>query len=161
MSEPDDLEERVSALEGQVESLTTRVRRSEQDAAAARVLAGGADRDVADLGGEVRELRSEIRELGSEIRELGSGLGELGVEASQFRDQNNRLHNATREDLADLRGQVRDFRADVDARFARVDDNFIGIRGLLDGAAAGQQRIVELLDTLVARGNEADGPDVD
>lgn len=152
MSEPDDLEERVSALEGQVESLTTRVRRSEQDAAAARVLAGGADRDVADLGGEVRELRSEIREL-------GSGLGELGVEASQFRDQNNRLHNATREDLADLRGQVRDFRADVDARFARVDDNFIGIRGLLDGAAAGQQRIVELLDTLVARGNEADGPD--
>ncbi len=154
MSEPDDLEERVSALEGQVENLNTRVRRSEQDAAAARVLAGGADRDVADLGGEVRELRSEVREL-------GSGLGQLVVEAIQLRDQNNRLHNATREDLADLRAEVRDFRADVHARFAQVDDNFIGIRGLLDGAAAGQQRIVALLDTLIARGNEPDGPAVD
>jgi predicted nucleic acid-binding Zn-ribbon protein len=137
MSEPEDLESRVSALEGQVEDLNTRVRRSEQDAAAARVLAGGADRDVADLGGEMRE----------------------------FRDQNNRMLNAMREDIVEVRGRVETGFAQVDARFARVDarfarvddnfnrvdDNFTGIRGRLDAAAAGQERIVGLLNTLVER----------
>ncbi|MCV7220834.1 hypothetical protein H7I95_07855 [Mycolicibacterium elephantis] len=41
-----DLESRVSALEEQVQGLTGRVRATEHDAAATRVLAGAADRDV-------------------------------------------------------------------------------------------------------------------
>jgi hypothetical protein len=40
--EPDDIEERVTALESQVSDLKRRVRASEQDAQAARVLAGAA-----------------------------------------------------------------------------------------------------------------------
>ncbi|HEY3630848.1 MAG TPA: hypothetical protein VGL21_08100, partial [Jatrophihabitantaceae bacterium] len=68
---PDELESRVESLESRVSGLEQRLRVSEQDAAAARVLAGGADRDVA-------EIRTEIRE---------------------FRDQNTRLHNATRQDI--------------------------------------------------------------
>lgn len=55
-----------------------RVRHSEQDAAAARVLAGGAERDVS-------EMRAEIR---------------------GFRDVNTRTLNAMREDLTDLRSHV-------------------------------------------------------
>lgn len=52
MARPEDLERRVSALEDQVRDLAERVRSSEQDAAAAaRVLAGGADRDVAEIRG--------------------------------------------------------------------------------------------------------------
>ena len=58
--------------------LDQRVRRSEQDAAAARVLAGGADRDVAEVRGEIRE----------------------------FREQNTRVLNAMRQDLTDLRENV-------------------------------------------------------
>jgi uncharacterized small protein (DUF1192 family) len=41
MAQPENLEARVAALETEVRRLGERVRRSEQDAAAARVLAGG------------------------------------------------------------------------------------------------------------------------
>jgi outer membrane murein-binding lipoprotein Lpp len=40
MAASNNLEARVTALESQVQELNTRVRRSEQDATAARVLAG-------------------------------------------------------------------------------------------------------------------------
>ena len=62
--------------------LRARQRRAEDDARAARFLAGGADRDTAELRAEVREVRAEMR----------------GV-----RDQNNRVLSAMREDLTDLR----------------------------------------------------------
>ncbi|ODQ86576.1 hypothetical protein BHQ17_20325, partial [Mycolicibacterium holsaticum] len=52
-----DMESRVSALEEQVQDLTGRVRATEQDAAAARVLAGAADRDVSKFRGEMRNFR--------------------------------------------------------------------------------------------------------
>ncbi|MDG4664259.1 hypothetical protein [Mycobacterium sp. 236(2023)] len=52
----DDLEPRVQALEEQVQDLTARVRATEHDAAAARVLAGGADRDVGEIRGELRNF---------------------------------------------------------------------------------------------------------
>jgi hypothetical protein len=60
----DDLTARVAALETRIEELADRVRRTEQDAAAARVLAGGADRDVADLGAKVDANRKAINALG-------------------------------------------------------------------------------------------------
>jgi hypothetical protein len=78
MAGPDDLEARVAALEAQVGALVGRVRASEQDAAAARVLAGGADRDVAEIRGEIRDFRAAT--------------------TSSF--------NAMREDLSDLRRQT-------------------------------------------------------
>jgi chromosome segregation ATPase len=112
MAQPPDLEARVSALEAQVHELDGRVRRSEQDAAAARVLAGGADRDVT-------EMRAEVR---------------------AFREQNNRVLNAMREDLADFRSQV--------------SEGFTEIRGRLDAAAAGQQQIADMLNTLISRDDD-------
>ena len=140
----------MTALEAQVRELAERVRHSEQDAAAARVLAGG-DRDVAEMRGEIRE----------------------------FREQNTRVLNAMREDLTDLRSRVDDgfarvdqqfarvdeqfarvdeqfARVDgqfarVDGQFARVDDGFGEMRGKLDGTAAGLQQIVGLLTTLIAQ----------
>jgi len=80
MAQPDDLETRVASLETQVRELAERVRTTEQDAAAARVLAGGADRDVTEIRGEIRDFRQAA--------------------TSSF--------NATREDLADLRKQTAD-----------------------------------------------------
>jgi len=113
----------VAALEGQVRELDQRVRHSERDAAAARVLAGGADRDVA-------QIREEIRD---------------------FRRATTASFNAMREDLTDLRTRVDDGFASVEDRFARVDDGFVGVRGKLDATAAGQQQIVDLLNTLIER----------
>jgi chromosome segregation ATPase len=138
----DDLGARVSALETRVDKLTDRVRHSEQDAAAARVLACGADRDVAELRGEIRE----------------------------FREQNTRVLNAMREDLTDLRQQVntgfaemRDFQQQVGAEFAKMRDfqqqvgvGFIEMRGKFDATAAGFQQITGLLNTvLIKRGRRS------
>jgi len=126
---PDNLEARVTNLETRVHQLTERVRASEHDAAAARVLAGAADRDVT-------EFRDELRD---------------------FRRATTASFNAVREDITDLRGYV-DGRFDqfdgrfdqVDVRFSQVDNGFIEIRGKLDATAAGQRHIVELLDRLIA-----------
>lgn len=85
-----------------------------QDAAAARVLAGAADRDVS-------EFRSEIRE---------------------FRQATTASFNALRQDFVDLRQDFVDLRT-------HVDQGFTEIRGKFDIMAAGQQQIVDLLQTIV------------
>ena len=78
MAESDELEPRVAELERQVRELDRRVRGSAQDAAAARILAGGADRDVA-------EIRTEIRD---------------------FRQATTSSFNAVRQDFTDLRREM-------------------------------------------------------
>ncbi len=113
--DPENLDDRVTNLESQVRDLNRRVRASAHDAAAARVLAGAADRDVADFGAELRDFR----------RAATAGF------------------NAMRQDLNDLR-------AEMNSRFSQVDNGFIAIRGALDATAAGQQRIVKLIEGLAA-----------
>ncbi len=105
--ESGDLEPRVSALEDQMRSLAARVQSSEQDASAARVLAGAADRDVSEFRGEIRD----------------------------FRRATNASFNALREDSVDLRNHV--------------ENGFAEMRGKFDGMSAGQQQIVDLLQTIV------------
>jgi hypothetical protein len=114
MVAPDDIEARVTALETQMRELSERVRASEQDAAAARVLAGGADRDVSDLGVKVDANRKAINALGEQT-------------AARF----DRLE-------------------------AKVDNGFAEMRGMFDAAAAGQQQIVTLLNTII--GQQDDQP---
>jgi chromosome segregation ATPase len=129
MTQPPDLEARVAALETKVSDLDQRVRHSVQDAAAARVLAGAADRDVS-------EMRAEIRD---------------------FRDANNRTLNALRQDMVDLRQDINQRFARVDERFARVDDGFTEMRGKFDGVAAGLQQITGMLSTLTAQDSGQSG----
>jgi hypothetical protein len=96
MTQPPDLETRVTALETQFRDLDQRVRHSEQDAAAARVLAGGADR-------EVGEMRTEVRE---------------------FRAINTRMLNALRQDMVDGFARVDDRFARVDLGFTEMRGKF-------------------------------------
>ncbi|MGD9618314.1 MAG: hypothetical protein AB7G47_11770 [Mycolicibacterium sp.] len=111
----DDLEPRVSAFEDQVRDLTGRVDANRQNAAAARVLAGAADRDGGEIRGELRDFRQAT--------------------AASF--------NAMRQDFVDVRGHV-------DQKFEQVDRGFTEMRGKFDIAAAGQQQIVALLQTMIA-----------
>jgi ABC-type uncharacterized transport system ATPase component len=67
--ESGDLESRVSPLEEQVRDLRGRVQATEQDAAAARVLAGAADRDVSEFRGEIREFRRATNASFNALRE--------------------------------------------------------------------------------------------
>lgn len=96
----DELSARVTALEGQVQDLTGQVGAIKHDAAAARVLAGAADRDVTEIRDEVRDFRRAT--------------------VASF--------NALRQDMT---------------------DGFIEMRAKFDLAAAGQQRIVELIQTVI------------
>jgi len=132
VSQPEERDERIDALEADVAALRSRLGRAEQDAAAARILAGGADRDVGDLSGEFREFRGEMRD---------------------FRDQNNRVLSAMRADVVDLRTHM-------DEGFARGDERFAEIRGLLDGQAAWNQKLADMLSVLIRRqgDNSTDRP---
>lgn len=85
----EDLEARVSALEEQVRELAGRVRDVEQDAAAARVLAGGADRDVTETRAEIRDFRQAAV----------SGLSDL---RTRVNDQFAEVHNG----FAEMRGKL-------------------------------------------------------
>lgn len=88
----DDLEGRINALETTVDDINRRLRGTERDAAAARVLAGAADRDVA-------EIRAEIRD---------------------FRQATTAGFNAMREDFVDLRQDFVDLRKHVDRGFTEM-----------------------------------------
>lgn len=96
-------------MEARLGELAERVQQSQQDAAAARVLAGGADRDVEQIRGEIRDFRQAT--------------------TSSF--------NAMRDDLTDLRTEVR--------------QGFAEVRGTLDGTAAGIEQITGLLHTLIGQ----------
>lgn len=119
--ESGDLEPRVEALENQVRDLTAKVHATQRDAAAARVLAGAADRDVSEIRGELRD----------------------------FRNATTASFNAMRQDFVDLRQDFADLREHVDRRFEQVDQGFMEMRGRFDAAAAGQQQIVDMLTTIM------------
>lgn len=117
----DDLEGRVSALETTVDDINRRLRASEQDAAAARVLAGAADRDVT-------EIRSEIRD---------------------FRNATIAGFNALRQDFVELRQDFGSLRGHVDRGFESVDRGFAEMRGKLDATATGQEHFADLIQRLI------------
>jgi len=119
--ESGDLEPRVEALEHQVRDLTAKVQVTQQDAAAARVLAGAADRDVSEIRGELRD----------------------------FRNATTASFNAMRQDFVDLRQDFADLREHVDRKFEQVDQGFTEMLGRFDAAAAGQQQIVDMLTTIM------------
>ena len=97
-----------------LDDIRRRLRAVEQDAAAARVLAGAADRDVPEIRAEIAGFRRAT--------------------ASSF--------NALRTDLVGLREDVSGLRNDLGRGFAEM-------RGKLDATAMGQQRIVDLIESVI------------
>lgn len=140
--EPDDFADRVSRLESENRKLNERVRSSEQDAAAARILAGAADRDVSELSTDVRAIRGEVGELRGEV-------GQLRGEVGDHRKATAASFNAMRADFAELRSDFAGLRSEMNTRFAQVDAGFIEMRGRLDATAAGQAHIAGLLQRLI------------
>ncbi len=121
MPEPPDTERRLTALEARVEDVAAEASAARQDAAAARHLAATHDRDLADIGLKVDANRRAINALG--------------------------VQTAARFDRVDERFDR--LEAEMRAGFAETGRGFAEMRGRLDGAAAGYQHIVELLDTLL------------
>lgn len=126
MAEP--LGERIRVLETTVGDLDARVELNEDGALRAQVVAGRADRDV----------------------------GEMKAEMAVFRKQNNQLHNATREDLRDLREEVNRRFDEVNRQHAemveQINHNFALVEVKFEAQAAGQRQIVELIQESIRRG---------
>jgi hypothetical protein len=84
------------------------------------------------------DVRAEMHAEFADVRaEMHAEFADVRAAAAEFRSQNNRVLNAMREDIIDLR--------------EHVDRGFLEIRGRLDATAAGQQTIVDLLGTLISR----------
>jgi hypothetical protein len=112
-----------SDLEARVAALEDRMNEVASDAAAARHLAAARDRDLADLTVKVDANRSAINALGEQT-------------AARFDRVEQKVNELERK---------------VDIGFAEVDRGFTEMRGKLDQAAAGQQQIAEVLNTLIAQ----------
>jgi len=121
VADPSDLEARLSALEARVEEVAA-------DAAAARHLAAAGDRDLGDLTTKVEALRSALNALAVQSRE-------------QF-DEIDRRFTRLEERIGGLEERV-------DSLERKVDAGFTELRGKFDQLAGGQQRIVDLLTTLI------------
>ena len=108
-----DLEARVRDLEHEVLRLKDSVEISRADAAAARVLAGGADRDVSDMKTLLRAhtqtlnaLRETQLEQQSDIRELRSEMhSEIRALRSEMQQGFGMLHTGMAQIVASLPNQ--------------------------------------------------------
>lgn len=121
-----DIERRVTVLEGEVAHLREQVALTASNAAAARELASGADRDVSDV-------RSELRAHTRALNALRETQLEMGVQLMAFRES------------VDLRF------ARVDENFARVDENFAQVQGQFASVGTGMRQITEMLQELIDR----------
>ena len=130
------IEERVSALESEVAVIR-------QEAAAARALAAGADRDVADYRAE---MRSQTRLL--------NALRETQVEQAADISGMKTDINEMRADINEMKTDINEMRADISG--TKTDINGIKTVQEEHGSALGELRtgmthIIGLLDELIRR----------
>jgi len=132
MTDPGDLERRVSALEQDVTRIQGELDRAREDTEAARTLAGGADRDVS-------EVRSQLRAQ----RGLLQALRDTQVEHGDRLDRLERRMTAVELRLGALEDRI----AGMDARLTgRIDSLETEMREGFAKTSAGMAHIVTLLE---------------
>jgi chromosome segregation ATPase len=163
VADPSDLEARLSALEARVEEVAA-------DAAAARHLAAAGDRDLGDLTTKVEALRSALNALAVQSREqfdeidrrfarleeriggLEERIGGLDERIGGLDERIGGLDERVGgldERVGGLDERVGGLDERVDSLERKVDAGFTEMRGKFDQLAGGQQRIVDLLTTLI------------
>jgi chromosome segregation ATPase len=148
----------MEELEGRVTALEEQMREVRENAAAARVLAGGADRDVGALGAKVdahTRLLGALRETQVEdhghILELQKGVGRLErrfeVSDQRFGRLEQQVGGLTgRFDGLEQRFDGLEQRFDgLEQRFDGVEQRFDGVEQRFDGVEQGQAMILDLL----------------
>ena len=134
MGSPEDIAARVSRLEQEVTRWKDRVVQASQDAAAARVLAGGADRDVADV-------RSELRAHTRAMNALRETQIEFGQAQQAMRDEQQAMRieqRAMRDEQRAMRGTLLEHGVRLDSLESEMRSGFASLR-------SGMAHIVTLL----------------
>jgi chromosome segregation ATPase len=112
----DDLENRVERLEAEVVRLKDGLEVSRAGAAAARVLAGGVDRDMSEIRAEMRAHRQSLNALRETQVEMGRQLG------------------TAREELrSEMRSEIGGLRSEVQQGFGMVHTGLAQITALIRG----------------------------
>jgi chromosome segregation ATPase len=127
VTDPPDVEARLTALEARVEEVAA-------DAAAARHLAAARDRDLADLGVKVDANRAAINALGVQT-------------AARFDRVEGRLDR--------VEGRLGRVEGRLDRVENEVRTGFAEMRARFDQTAAGHQRIVDLITGLMEQRGDA------
>ncbi len=91
-------------------------------------------------------MDGRLDQMGGRIDQMDGRITRLDGEMRDFRRATTRSFNAMREDISGLSRRVED-------GFAQADLGFIQMRGLFDAAAAGQQHVVNLIQTLIEKDN--------
>lgn len=112
----DDLESRVTSLEHEVVRLREQVAITSSDAAAARVLASGADRDVSEVRAELRAHTQGLNAL----RETQLELRETQLEQGQELVGLRRDLSAQGQELVGLRQEAREGFATLSTSMAEI-----------------------------------------
>jgi chromosome segregation ATPase len=143
MTDPGDLERRVSALEQDVIRLQGELDRAREDAEAARTLAGGADRDVTDVRSQLRAQRGLLQALRDTQVEQGERLDRLERRMTSVELRLNALEDRIAGMDARLTGRI----DELDSRLTgRVDALQAEMREGFATMSAGMAHIVTLLE---------------
>lgn len=110
MNEPNELTGRVDALEDQMRDVRSRLSSVSADATAARALAAGADRDVAEVRAELRAHTSALNAMRETQLEQGQQITDLRTE----------LRDGFTELRTELRSEMRDGFAKVGTGMAQI-----------------------------------------
>jgi chromosome segregation ATPase len=143
MTDPGDLERRVSALEQDVTRLQGELDRARENTEAARTLAGGADRDVSDVRSQLRAQRGLLQALRDTQVEHGDRLDrlerrmtavELRLTALEDRVAGMDARLTGRIDSLDTRltGRLDSLESEMRAGFAKVHAGMAHIVTLLE-----------------------------
>lgn len=132
MATPEDIENRLTAVEREVAQLRAQTGLAAVDASAARTLAAGADRDVSEVRAELRAHTGALNALRQSQLEMGQQLTSL--------DQRLTDGFATAQaDVTGLEQRLTTVQADVTGLERRLTDGFANTQ-------AGLAQVVRLLE---------------
>jgi len=141
-----DLEQRVAALEREVARLSGELDRTGQDAAAARLLATGADRDVSDVRSQLRAQRQLLQALRDTQVEQGRRLDQLEGRMAAVELRLTALEDRVAGMDARLTGRMDGLASRMDGLEAEMRDGFAEMRNGFAEMRNGMAHIVTLLE---------------
>ncbi len=136
MADLEDLDARLTAVENRLDDVAEQSRRAREDSAAARVLAGAADRDVSEMRAVLQGHTKVLNALRETQLEHSAKFDRIDAKFSQI----------------DAKFSQIDARFDqIDARFDRTDGELARMRTGFGVLNSGMKRITGMLTELLNR----------
>jgi len=151
----DDAETRFTRLESDVAELREQVTLARSDAAAARLLASGADRDVSEVRAELRAHTRGLNALRETQLEQGRAIADLQHGMSELRQELHQEIGGLRQELhQEIGGLRQELHQEIGGLGQELHQEIGGLRQEMQGGfatmAAGMAQITTLLTEISA-----------